>query len=78
MQLFLIYLIGAGFHASSRFIPTVERDSIDLHSQVISVWNHALLGAAGSLARAFYDHCVVLCTTEEQEQLLSLHDFKVE
>ena len=77
LQLLIYIYLGSGFHVSSRFIPTVERDSIDMHSPVISVWNRALVSASGSLSRGFYDQCITLSSSDEQEQLLTLHEFKV-
>ncbi|KAF9506993.1 hypothetical protein BS47DRAFT_1366980 [Hydnum rufescens UP504] len=47
---------GMGGHHASRFIPTVEREAIDLVDQAVSVWNTELLGVGGLLCRAVYEH----------------------
>ncbi|KIY52910.1 hypothetical protein FISHEDRAFT_63575 [Fistulina hepatica ATCC 64428] len=46
---------GLGGHMASRFIPTVERESIDLMDPNISIWNKELLYVGGFLARAAYE-----------------------
>ncbi|KAF5355265.1 hypothetical protein D9758_006047 [Tetrapyrgos nigripes] len=46
---------GVGGHMSSRFIPTVERESIDLMDRNVAVWNKELLFVGGVLARAAYE-----------------------
>jgi len=46
---------GIGGHISARFIPTVERESIDLVDRSVSVWNRELLNVAGeSLFPSFF------------------------
>ncbi|KAK7445396.1 hypothetical protein VKT23_014813 [Stygiomarasmius scandens] len=54
--------VGLGGHMSSRFIPTVERESIDLMDRNVAIWNRELLCVGGVLARAAYE--------------LELHDVK--
>ncbi|KAH7101322.1 hypothetical protein BKA62DRAFT_743455 [Auriculariales sp. MPI-PUGE-AT-0066] len=46
---------GLGGHLSARFIPTVERESIDLQDRNVAVWNRELLYVGGYLARAAYE-----------------------
>ncbi|KAK7035286.1 hypothetical protein VNI00_012053 [Paramarasmius palmivorus] len=46
---------GLGGHMSSRFIPTVERESIDLMDRSVAVWNRELLFIGGIVARIGYE-----------------------
>ncbi|KAI8974636.1 hypothetical protein BDB01DRAFT_805850 [Pilobolus umbonatus] len=46
---------GCCCHMASRFIPTVERESIDFADRYISVWNKELLCVGGLLARMVYN-----------------------
>ncbi|CAE6441272.1 unnamed protein product [Rhizoctonia solani] len=46
---------GIGGHVAARFIPTVERESIDLVDRNVSIWNKELLYIGGLLARAVYE-----------------------
>ncbi|EJD52006.1 hypothetical protein AURDEDRAFT_181569 [Auricularia subglabra TFB-10046 SS5] len=46
---------GIGGHLSARFIPTVERESIDLQDRHVAIWNRELLYVCGFLARAAYE-----------------------
>ncbi|KAF9264248.1 hypothetical protein L218DRAFT_958669 [Marasmius fiardii PR-910] len=46
---------GVGGHMSSRFIPTVERESIDLMDRNVAIWNRELLWIGGIVARAAYE-----------------------
>lgn len=46
---------GIGGHMASRFIPTVERESIDLVDKNVAVWNRELLYIGGFLCRVAYD-----------------------
>ncbi|KAG5646295.1 hypothetical protein DXG03_003892 [Asterophora parasitica] len=46
---------GLGGHMSARFIPTVERESIDLMDRNVAIWNRELLYVGGFLARAAYE-----------------------
>lgn len=46
---------GMACHMSGRFIPTVERGSIDLANGYVSKWNEELLYVSGFLARVAYD-----------------------
>lgn len=46
---------GIGGHLAARFIPTVERESIDLVDKHVSHWNKELLWVGGYLARLIYE-----------------------
>ncbi|KAG0163756.1 hypothetical protein DFQ28_010199 [Apophysomyces sp. BC1034] len=46
---------GCCSHMAARFIPTVERESIDFADRYISVWNKELLAMGGLLSRLVYD-----------------------
>ncbi|KAG6908391.1 hypothetical protein DXG01_004820 [Tephrocybe rancida] len=46
---------GIGGHMAARFIPTVERESIDLMDRNVAIWNKELLYVGGFLARAAYE-----------------------
>jgi hypothetical protein len=46
---------GIGGHMSARFIPTVERESIDLMDRNVAVWNRELLWVGGYLCRCAYE-----------------------
>jgi len=46
---------GIGGHMAARFIPTVERESIDLVDRNVAVWNKELLYVGGFLARSVYE-----------------------
>ncbi|KAG6829550.1 hypothetical protein H0H92_004219 [Tricholoma furcatifolium] len=46
---------GIGGHMAARFIPTVERESIDLMDRNVATWNKELLFVGGFLARAAYE-----------------------
>ncbi|KAF9644423.1 hypothetical protein BDM02DRAFT_3272450 [Thelephora ganbajun] len=46
---------GLGGHMAARFIPTVERESIDLVDRNVAVWNKELLFVGGFLARTAYE-----------------------
>ncbi|KAF8497462.1 hypothetical protein F5888DRAFT_1829389 [Russula emetica] len=46
---------GIGGHMATRFIPTVERESIDLVDRNVAVWNKELLYVGGFLARSAYE-----------------------
>ncbi|KAG0309556.1 hypothetical protein BGZ98_001297 [Dissophora globulifera] len=42
-------------HVAGRFIPTVERESLDFVDKSLQIWNHELLSMAGLLSRALYE-----------------------
>ncbi|KAG6375032.1 hypothetical protein JVT61DRAFT_3812 [Boletus reticuloceps] len=46
---------GIGGHMASYFIPTVERESIDLVEKTIATWNRELLHVGGFLCRVVYE-----------------------
>ncbi|KAF8497460.1 hypothetical protein F5888DRAFT_1613660, partial [Russula emetica] len=46
---------GFGGHMATRFIPTVERESIDLVDRNVAAWNRELLCVGGFLARSAYE-----------------------
>ncbi|KII91548.1 hypothetical protein PLICRDRAFT_512049 [Plicaturopsis crispa FD-325 SS-3] len=46
---------GLGGHMAARFIPTVERENIDLVDRTVAVWNRELLYVGGFLARSAYE-----------------------
>ena len=46
---------GIGGHLAARFIPTVERESIDLVDKHVSQWNKELLWVGGYLSRLIYE-----------------------
>ncbi|KAF7321475.1 hypothetical protein MKEN_00668200 [Mycena kentingensis (nom. inval.)] len=46
---------GLAGHMSARFIPTVERESIDLMDRHVASWNRDLLWVGGYLSRAAYE-----------------------
>jgi hypothetical protein len=56
---------GCCCHMASRFIPTVERESIDFADRYISIWNKELLAVGGLLARMVYN--------DEMEQITRLY-----
>ena len=45
---------GAGFHACSCFLPTMERTALDFSNRDIATWNRELLAACGAFARSYY------------------------
>ncbi|KAJ8522756.1 hypothetical protein ONZ45_g741 [Pleurotus djamor] len=46
---------GIGGHMASRFIPTVERESLDFMDKNVAFWNKELLFVGGFLARCAYE-----------------------
>ncbi|KAF8131205.1 hypothetical protein EV363DRAFT_1584042 [Boletus edulis] len=46
---------GIGGHMASHFIPTVERESIDLVEKSVATWNRELLHVGGFLCRVVYE-----------------------
>ncbi|KAK7057384.1 hypothetical protein R3P38DRAFT_2840641 [Favolaschia claudopus] len=46
---------GLGGHMAARFIPTVERESVDLMDRHVAIWNKELLWVGGFLARTAYE-----------------------
>ncbi|CAF1131373.1 unnamed protein product [Adineta steineri] len=50
--------IGIGMHVYSHFIPTVERQELNLQDPYIAKWNKELLATVGQIARCFYDQTI--------------------
>ncbi|KAH7875187.1 uncharacterized protein C8R40DRAFT_1105311 [Lentinula edodes] len=46
---------GIGGHMSARFLPTVERESLDLMDRNVAIWNKELLSIGGTVSRAVYE-----------------------
>jgi hypothetical protein len=46
---------GAGYHLSSAFYPTVERENVDFVDPALARWNKELLFACGMVARLIYE-----------------------
>ncbi|CAG8609038.1 5403_t:CDS:10, partial [Paraglomus occultum] len=46
---------GHSSHLAARFIPTVERESIDLVDKTLAIYNEELLSTAGILTRVVYE-----------------------
>ncbi|KAJ4468229.1 hypothetical protein J3R30DRAFT_3830515 [Lentinula aciculospora] len=46
---------GIGGHMSARFLPTVERESLDLMDRNVAIWNKELLHIGGTVSRAVYE-----------------------
>ncbi|KAF9088566.1 hypothetical protein BGX23_007256 [Mortierella sp. AD031] len=46
---------GFSSHVAGRFIPTVERESLDFVDKTLQIWNHELLSMAGLLSRSLYE-----------------------
>ncbi|KAF8307878.1 hypothetical protein DL93DRAFT_2064506 [Clavulina sp. PMI_390] len=47
---------GIGGHHASRFIPTVEREALDLVDATVSIFNKELLAMGGVLSRVIYEN----------------------
>lgn len=62
---------GIGGHISARFIPTVERESIDLVDRQVSVWNKELLWVGGYLCRFIYESQLATIRTLWDEAMKS-------
>ncbi|CAA7259259.1 unnamed protein product [Cyclocybe aegerita] len=60
---------GLGGHVAARFIPTVERESIDFMDRHVAIWNKELLFIGGFLSRAAYE--IELSTVRQQWEALS-------
>lgn len=46
---------GIAGHIAARFIPTVERESIDLQDRHVAIWNKELLYVGGYISRVIYE-----------------------
>ncbi|UJR16998.1 hypothetical protein I4U23_003896 [Adineta vaga] len=49
---------GIGMHVYSHFIPTVEREELNLQDPYIARWNRELLASVGQIARCLYDQTI--------------------
>ncbi|KAH7886449.1 hypothetical protein F5I97DRAFT_2029040 [Phlebopus sp. FC_14] len=49
---------GIAVHVSSRFIPTVERGTVDLTNGQVSKWNEELIYVGGYMARLIYERAM--------------------
>jgi len=58
-------------HVAGRFIPTVERESLDFVDKTLQVWNHELLSIAGLLSRMIYEDELVQIGNLYNEIMLS-------
>ncbi|KAF9529296.1 hypothetical protein CPB83DRAFT_906254 [Crepidotus variabilis] len=63
---------GIGGHIAARFIPTVERESIDFMDRYVAVWNKELLYVGGFLSRVAYE--VELRAVQQQWEASSVND----
>ena len=50
---------GLGMHVFSHFIPTVEREQLDMQDAYLKKWNEEILTVAGQIIRFRYDHLVL-------------------
>ena len=46
---------GYGFSINAQFIPTIERESLDMNTNSLFIWNSNLLKLSGKFARIYYD-----------------------
>ncbi|KAG0011532.1 hypothetical protein BGZ80_000622 [Entomortierella chlamydospora] len=60
-------------HVAGRFIPTVERESLDFVDKSLQVWNHELLSMAGLLSRALYEDELSQIGSLYNEMILAHH-----
>ncbi|KAF9202020.1 hypothetical protein BGZ49_007791 [Haplosporangium sp. Z 27] len=60
-------------HVAGRFIPTVERESLDFVDKCLQLWNHELLSMAGLLSRALYEDELSQIGKLYQEIILANH-----
>ncbi|CAF3917003.1 unnamed protein product [Rotaria magnacalcarata] len=66
---------GLGMHVYSHFIPTIERENIDLQGAYISKWNEELLLAVGQVARYTYDVAIRAAVTDIKNGLTICEGF---
>jgi hypothetical protein len=69
---------GMGMHIFSHFIPTIERENLDLQDPHIAKWNKELLASVGQIARFIYDQ-TMQGTVENNDTLsatLALYSFQ--
>jgi hypothetical protein len=60
-------------HVAGRFIPTVERESLDFVIECLRDWNHDLLSVTGSLSRMMYEDELVQIGNIYNKDVLSHH-----
>ncbi|KIJ11344.1 hypothetical protein PAXINDRAFT_171798 [Paxillus involutus ATCC 200175] len=65
---------GIATHVSTRFIPTVERGSIDLANGQVAKWNEELLRIGGFLTRLIYDRAMTDIRNQWPESASPLKD----
>ncbi|CAO3616217.1 unnamed protein product [Cunninghamella blakesleeana] len=65
---------GCCSHMAARFIPTVERESIDFADRYLSIWNKELLSVGGLLSRLVYNDEIDQINTLYQELVGSDHE----
>jgi len=66
---------GYGFDINAQFIPTVERESIDLNSRIISNWNITLLNYSGIVSRIYYQQCMARCF-QDMRLITSIYSYQ--
>ncbi|CAF4112088.1 unnamed protein product [Rotaria sp. Silwood2] len=59
---------GIGMHLFTHFIPTVERENIDLQDPYISIWNEQLLISVGKIIRCIYDQSILDVVNNIQQE----------
>lgn len=63
---------GIGMHIFSHFIPTIERENLDLQDPYLSRWNQDLLASAGQIVRYEYDQTIRSNTSSRNSLAASL------
>ncbi|KAI9221451.1 hypothetical protein BC828DRAFT_404910 [Blastocladiella britannica] len=63
---------GAAAHLAGPFIPTVERESLDLVDPTLTLWNMELLGASGIFLRILYDEALASCVNLDEPRYAHL------
>ncbi len=58
-------------HVYSHFIPTIERENLDLQDPYISQWNNELLSAVGQIARFVYDQAMTAAVNNLEQNSAS-------
>ncbi|CAF5163268.1 unnamed protein product, partial [Rotaria sp. Silwood1] len=60
---------GIGMHLFTLFIPTIERENIDLQDPYISIWNEQLLISIGKIIRFIYDQTILDIENNIQQEI---------
>ncbi|CAF4927120.1 unnamed protein product, partial [Rotaria sp. Silwood1] len=60
---------GIGMHLFTHFIPTIERENIDLQDPYISIWNEQLLVSIGKIIRFIYDQTILDIENNIQQEI---------